>query len=104
MAIGGTPPALSDQAYAEIKQHARDELVEALKKFNVDGEAMVTVGPAGSALVGIASESSADLLVIGTQGRTGLSRVLLGSVAAAVASNAPCSVLITRLHQSAQPR
>jgi nucleotide-binding universal stress UspA family protein len=62
-----------------MKQHVRDELIEALKKFNVDGEAVVTVGSAGSALVGIARDSNTHLLVIGTQGRTGLNRVLLGA-------------------------
>jgi nucleotide-binding universal stress UspA family protein len=37
-----------------------------------------------------------DLLVVGTVGRTGFRRVLLGSVAEAVAIHAPCSVLIVR--------
>jgi universal stress protein A len=37
-----------------------------------------------------------DLVVIGTHGRTGLSRVLLGSVAETVVRHAPCPVLVVR--------
>ena len=38
----------------------------------------------------------ADLIALGTHGRTGLSRLLLGSVARNVLNHAPCSVLIAR--------
>ena len=40
---------------------------------------------------------NADLVVLGSQGRRGLTRVLLGSVSEAVAMNAPCSVEVIRL-------
>jgi universal stress protein A len=39
---------------------------------------------------------NADLLVVGSHGRSGLSRLVLGSVASYVASHAPCSVLIVK--------
>jgi nucleotide-binding universal stress UspA family protein len=58
----------------------------------------VTTGSAGTALIEIASERKADLIVVGTIGRTGLRRALLGSVAETVAKGAPCSVLIVRRH------
>ena len=45
-----------------------------------------------------ASELPAQLIVVGTQGRTGLSRIALGSVAEAVVRAAPCSVLVVRIH------
>ena len=47
-------------------------------------------------IVGELERSASDLCVIGTQGRTGLARVLLGSVAATVIRHAPCSVLAVR--------
>ena len=38
----------------------------------------------------------ADLLVLGSHGRSGLAKLVLGSVAAHVAAHAPCSVLIVK--------
>jgi nucleotide-binding universal stress UspA family protein len=49
-----------------------------------------------SAIVQLAADISADLVVVGTHGRTGLARFLLGSVAEGVARVAPCPVLIVR--------
>ena len=43
-----------------------------------------------------ADKVSADLIVLGTQGRTGLDRFMMGSVAERVARQAPCPVLIVR--------
>jgi nucleotide-binding universal stress UspA family protein len=47
----------------------------------------------------LASDLEADLVVVGTHGRRGLSRVLLGSVAEAVVRLAPCPVLVVRKRQ-----
>jgi len=46
------------------------------------------------ATVAWASELHVDLLVMGTQGRSGLGRALIGSVASGVARRAPCAVLL----------
>ncbi|MBX3160419.1 MAG: universal stress protein [Deltaproteobacteria bacterium] len=54
-------------------------------------------GPPWGAIVDAADKDPAiDLIVVGTHGRTGLSRVLLGSVAEKVVRHAPCSVLVVR--------
>jgi nucleotide-binding universal stress UspA family protein len=45
-------------------------------------------------LTSLASELEADLIVVGTHGRTGLPRWLLGSVAESVVKHAPCAVLV----------
>ena len=47
-------------------------------------------------LVDTALHDNADLIVIGTHGRTGVQRLLLGSVASYVISRSPCSVLVVR--------
>lgn len=46
--------------------------------------------------MGLASDECADLIVIGTHGRRGMNRVLLGSVADCVVRLAPCPVLTVR--------
>jgi nucleotide-binding universal stress UspA family protein len=53
-------------------------------------------GVAKSIVVDAACRWPADLVVVGSHGRTGLARFLLGSVSEGVARHAPCSVLIVR--------
>ncbi len=53
----------------------------------------VTAGEPAPAIVEHAKREAADLIVLGTQGRSGLSRVLLGSVAERVIREAPCPVM-----------
>jgi nucleotide-binding universal stress UspA family protein len=51
-------------------------------------------------IIGEARKWSADLIVLGSHGYTGLKRLLLGSVALFVVSHAPCSVEIVRKKKS----
>ncbi len=98
MAFGGAPFNISADQIKELQVIATQQLEDSLKQANVSGDALVTTGPAGTALIEVASERKADLIVVGTIGRTGLRRALLGSVAETVAKGAPCSVLIVRRH------
>jgi nucleotide-binding universal stress UspA family protein len=98
LAFGGAPFNISAEQIKELELVATQRLKESLKQLNVTGDTLVTTGPAGTALLDIASERKADLIVVGTIGRTGLRRALLGSVAETVAKGAPCSVLIVRQH------
>jgi nucleotide-binding universal stress UspA family protein len=55
------------------------------------------IGVAWDAIVALAKDDPAiDLVVMGTHGRTGIKRVLLGSVAEKVVRHAPCPVLVVR--------
>ena len=54
------------------------------------------VGVPSDELTQVASDKNADLVVVGTHGRTGLSRILLGSVAEATVRKAACPVLVIR--------
>ncbi len=54
-------------------------------------------GDAATEIVDAAKESKSDLVVMGTHGRTGLRRMLMGSVAEAVLRKAPCPVLTVKL-------
>jgi nucleotide-binding universal stress UspA family protein len=57
---------------------------------------MLLMGDPTEAIVRLAKTECADFIVMGTHGRTGLSRIFLGSVAEAVVRRAPCPVLIAR--------
>jgi len=56
----------------------------------------VIEGSPGSALCTLAEDVSADAIVLGTRGRSGIRRALLGSVSDYVVRNAPCVVVIAR--------
>ncbi len=57
----------------------------------------VEAGEPSDAILLAAKEGGADLIVMGTHGRTGLSRLLIGSVAEAVLRRATCPVLTIRV-------
>jgi nucleotide-binding universal stress UspA family protein len=57
---------------------------------------VVLRGHAAQALCDLASERNARAIVLGTRGRGGVKRALLGSVSDHVVRNAPCPVVITR--------
>jgi nucleotide-binding universal stress UspA family protein len=71
--------------------------VEGLTAAGRAHEIDVRSGDPAHEIVQAASDWKADLIVMGSRGRTGLARLLLGSVARKVVAHAPCSVLIKRL-------
>jgi nucleotide-binding universal stress UspA family protein len=95
-----TMQSLTTDVVREAVPVARIRLRCALREHPL-AEPMITNGPAGSALVGTASQAEADLLVVGTTGRTGLSRFMLGNAAEYAMRHAPCSVLAVRHCRSA---
>jgi universal stress protein A len=82
-------------ALAAADQHL-DRLVSQASARGVSAEARVDPGDPDAVIVDAAKAVGADLIVMGTHGRRGLSRVFLGSVAARVVAGAPCPVLTIR--------
>lgn len=87
----------------KVKEHQekemRDELErlitkECSKKYNISYE--MKWGQPYVEIVNKAKSINADIIIMGTHGRTGLSHVLLGSVAEKVLRLAPCPVMIIR--------
>ena len=76
---------------AAQKQIAR--LLQEAKRAGVHATGLVVEGVPADRIVRAARARRADLLVLGTHGRTGLSRLVLGSVAARVVATARCPVL-----------
>jgi nucleotide-binding universal stress UspA family protein len=64
-----------------------------VEKFGLRARHKVAVGAPAATILAEAQDARADLIVMGTHGRTGLSHLLLGSVAEAVIRKAPCPVL-----------
>ncbi len=88
----------------EIQDHERmlDEFLE--ENFGGAGSSvsmrkMVEPGPPASTLAYWAKKESADLIVMSSHGRSGLSRVLMGSVTEQVLRKAPCPVLVVPLER-----
>lgn len=95
---GTTGAELSSELLAEIETEAVRHLTSAMAGSPVPAEYHLSRERPTTALVRLAEHVNADLMVVGTRGRTGIARVLLGSVAEAVVRTAPCSVLVVRLH------
>jgi nucleotide-binding universal stress UspA family protein len=93
-------PIDASQVLAELKQSATTRLQQ-LAKEKLDGrvanEIIVTVANnAGAEVVRVAREWKADVVIMVTHGRKGLSHVVLGSVAERVVRESPCPVLTLR--------
>jgi len=80
-------PPLTDPAYEaeRLEQH--------VARLALPGESVLLRGRPGPELLRYARDKGIDLIVLGSHGRTGLSRALLGSVAEQVVRLAPCLVL-----------
>ena len=68
------------------------------ERSGVQVTARTEEGDPAAQIVGRATDGDFDLVVIGTHGRTGIRRALLGSIAERVVRLAPCPVLTTRVH------
>ena len=72
------------------------EASEEVQGAGVKVETFAREGDAADAILDVAEEQNADLIVVGNKGMTGAKRFLLGSVPNKVSHHAPCSVLIIR--------
>lgn len=67
-----------------------------LSEFGVEVESLVCEGEPSDVIVDIAKEKKADLISIGTHGRKGIKRLIMGSVTSKVIVNAPCDVMVVK--------
>ena len=104
---------VSSQRLREERQQAPDDLQwavnaredvdgtlkdasEKIKEGGVKVETYARQGDPADAILDVAEEKNADLIVVGNKGMTGAKRFLLGSVPNKVSHHAPCSVMIIR--------
>ena len=72
------------------------DAVKELEKNGVKAQTFARQGDPADAILDVAEEQNADLIIVGNKGMTGAKRFLLGSVPNKVSHHAPCSVLIVR--------
>lgn len=97
------PPYLAEQIEEEGQRRLEAALREARDAGVMHGSVRLLAGVPWAKIVEELERRPYDLCVIGTQGRTGLARMLIGSVAAKVVRHAPCSVLTVRPEDEAKP-
>jgi nucleotide-binding universal stress UspA family protein len=72
------------------------DAAEKIKEAGVDVDTFARQGDPADAILDVAEEKNADLIVVGNKGMTGAKRFLLGSVPNKVSHHAPSSVMIIR--------
>ena len=94
---------VSPQVYEDLDQSARAyaskelaSLVAKAKKVGVRAKPVLRDGIAHEQIARAARSPRADMIVIGTHGRTGLAKLFLGSVAGRVVATAKCPVMTVR--------
>jgi universal stress protein A len=90
---------VSRQQQGRMRERARHELDAWAKQAGGNlrlSRPLVKGGKPWEVIVSVASRTSADLIVMGTHGHTGLKHALIGSVAERVVRHAPCPVLTVR--------
>ena len=89
-------PVVSDRLEQTLRDAAQQRLAALVQEAQACGVAagqILLTGPPDLAILEAARDTSADLVVLGTHGRHGPMRLLLGSVASRVVSSADCPVL-----------
>jgi len=86
-----TEKEITDQSRRTLEKHLAAHLPPDTKV-----EATVVTGDAVDEITRLATDKNADLIVMATHGRSGLSHVLMGSTAEQVVRSAPCPVLTLR--------
>ena len=92
---------LAQLGQGESAQQFEDDIRHDLQRIQppddrVPMEYKLAKGDPAASIVKVAEETACDLIVLGTHGRTGLKRVLMGSVAEHVMRGAPCPVLVVK--------
>lgn len=91
------------ELYLQVEQAAKRDaesgmkrLMNRVKKGRVKAKSLLLKGNAHEQIVRAARSRKADLIVIGTHGRTGISKLFMGSIAGRVVATAHCPVLTVR--------
>lgn len=95
---GAVAVPLTAEVEDSLIASARERVERALRRVRVAGRGLVATGDPAAVILEQAARLAAELVVLGTAGATGLTRLVLGSVAETVVHRAPCSTLVVRLN------
>ncbi len=103
--VAGDPTAMLHPSFEKTHQEARDRLEalipeewideEKAKSLVVKSSVLIASSPA-QAMTRFAQDKNADLIIVGTHGRKGLTRMLMGSTAESLLRRSPCPVLVVK--------
>jgi nucleotide-binding universal stress UspA family protein len=102
-----TPPRVGAEAGVpllidvsdEQRKHAKDVVEHAEAELQAAGlptEKRIPTGDPRDALLRLAQDERVDLMVVGSHGRTGFAKLLLGSVSSHAVTHASCNVLVVK--------
>lgn len=97
-------PAYVGEANEEAVRYHQETASNAERELQSTGlgiEAKILHGDPRTELVEAARNGQVDLLVLGSHGRTGMTKLLMGSVASYVVTHAPCTVMVVKLGERA---
>ena len=83
------------ETIAIMEKKLRNNIPQEMRHL-IKVETLITVGTPVEVILTVARDKKADLIVMGTHGRTGITQKLIGSVMERVVRNAPCPVLCIR--------
>jgi nucleotide-binding universal stress UspA family protein len=83
-----------------VRTHTAELDKLATRRGSAAIETVLRTGDARDLIIDVAREVAADLIVMGTHGRRGVRRALIGSIAESVVRTAPCPVLTIRDHKA----
>lgn len=99
------PGEVDRQMLVDLQKDSQAYLDSMAHQLRQEGCCVTTVvlppGPPADRILDEVKRERTDLIVVGSHGRTGLTRLLLGSVAEKLARHAPCPVMIARLQEVA---
>ncbi|MFD1514723.1 universal stress protein [Halomarina rubra] len=96
---GTGAPGTSEVWYRNAREEASDRLTAGRERVDADGHAVAThveTGRPARVITQFAEEHGVDHVVVGSHGREGVSRLLIGSVAEAVVRRSPVPVTVVR--------
>jgi nucleotide-binding universal stress UspA family protein len=91
----GSSPRAEDEQITEAQERT-DSVLDHAAEWGLDAQSIIWEGDPGETIVAAAEAEGADLIVIGTSGRGGVGRMLMGSTSDWVIRNATVPVLVVR--------